>query len=249
MLHSDILRYVVATLLLMTCTASPAKVYVVSAGVADYPGDVCDLRLPVNDAKTIAWLYEKNCNAECRLITDSDATKANIDATMRALFTNARENDLVVFFFSGHGGPAGICTYDQTMLFSDVRKAMAVSKCRNKMIFVDACFSGKIRTSGRDSTSHASASQQSNVMLFLSSRSNETSLELASMDNGLFTTYLQKGLRGGADYDRNRIITAKELFNYVSKSVRKASDDRQHPVMWGKFSNNMPVMIWLKKQQ
>ena len=81
-------------------------------------------------------------------------------------------------------------------------------------------------------------------MLFLSSRSNETSIERRDMKNGFFTTYLQKGLRGGADANRDRTITAKELFDYVHKGVTKLSLNKQHPVMWGKFNNNMPVMTW-----
>ena len=42
----------------------------------------------------------------------------------------------------------------------------------------------------------------------------------------------------------NRTITAKELFNYVHSGVIQLSGNRQHPVMWGKFANNMPVMKW-----
>ena len=112
------------------------------------------------------------------------------------------------------------------------------------MIFADACFSGKIRTNSSSSQSELSDAKKANVMLFLSSRSDETSIERRDMDNGFFTTYLQKGLRGGADTNKDRIITAKELFNYVHTNVVKISNGKQHPVMWGKFSDNMPVMSW-----
>lgn len=81
-------------------------------------------------------------------------------------------------------------------------------------------------------------------MLFLSSRNEETSMERPDMQNGFFTTYLQKGLRGSADMNRDRIITSRELFKYVSKNVIDISNGKQHPVMWGKFSNNMVVMKW-----
>ena len=64
------------------------------------------------------------------------------------------------------------------------------------------------------------------------------------MQNGFFTTCLQRGLRGGADANRDKIITAKELFLFVSKGVKELSDDKQHPVMWGKFDDTMPVIAW-----
>lgn len=81
-------------------------------------------------------------------------------------------------------------------------------------------------------------------MFFMSSRSGEYTLEDSFMRNGIFTAYLQQGLRGSADTDRNRKITARELFEYVSQKVREKTDDRQHPVMWGKFDDDMVIMQW-----
>ena len=54
------------------------KIYLVAAGVSDYPGDKLDLRLPVNDATAIQWLYQKNKNAETVLLTNNQATKSNV---------------------------------------------------------------------------------------------------------------------------------------------------------------------------
>lgn len=81
-------------------------------------------------------------------------------------------------------------------------------------------------------------------MLLLSSRNNENSIERSDMKNGYFTEFLKKGLRGNADVNRDRIITAKELFDFVNKGVAEISQDKQHPVMWGNFDHNMPVMKW-----
>ena len=117
-------------------------------------------------------------------------------------------------------------------------------KCKNKIIFADACYSGKIRPDNPTSQSEIAATQKANVMLFLSSRSNETSFERIDMKNGFFTTFLEKGLKGNADVNKDRIITAKELFDYVHTNVEQLSNGKQHPVMWGKFPNNMPVINW-----
>ena len=62
------------------------------------------------------------------------------------------------------------------------------------------------------------------------------------MQNGYFTTYLLSGLKGDADKNKDQIITARELFDYVSVKVSQISGDRQHPVMWGKFSDNLILM-------
>ena len=80
-------------------------------------------------------------------------------------------------------------------------------------------------------------------MLFLSSRTNEVSRE-SRYKNSLFTIFLERGLRGGADTNRDRYITARELYDFVHKGVIEASGNKQHPVMWGKFDNNMTVINW-----
>lgn len=229
--------------LLVLCTSACAKVYLVSAGIADYPGTSSDLTLCAKDAETIAEVYKKNASMEYCLLLNEQATKKRIVKAMKKVYKKATANDIVVLFYSGHGYAGGFCAYDGNLTYGEVRKAMAGSKCRNKMVFADACYSGDMRTGGR-SQSAVSAAKKANVMLFLSSRSNETSAERATMENGFFTTYLQKGLRGGADKNRDRVITARELYEYVHGGVIELSNDKQHPVMWGKFANNMPVMKW-----
>lgn len=237
--------FTLLALLLISVGSNAQKVYAVCVGVADYPGESHDLRLCSNDAKTIQWLYHKNQKAESVLLTDKQATVANVSKAMKTMYAKAKEKDIIVLFFSGHGNKGSFVCYDKELKYDAVRQAMAKSKSRHKMVFADACFAGKMRQEGSFSTfSPDTDYSMVDVLLFLSSRSDETSIESRNMKNGFFTAYLQRGLKGGADADKNRIITAKELFDYVSKGVAKISKDRQHPVMWGHFDKNMPVMIW-----
>lgn len=236
-------KAIICTFILFSLAVSAnAKTYLVAVGVSDYPGTDKDLRLPANDAATVQYIYSKNSNAESILLTNSNATKSAVLSKLRSTFAKASENDIIVFFFSGHGSKGAFCAYDAQIPYSEIRQAMASSKAKNKMIFADACFSGKMRQ-GRKNTAEQSFNNY-NIMLFLSSRGNETSIERRDMKNGFFTSCLQKGLRGGADANKDRTITAKEIFNYVSTNVKTLSSDKQHPVMWGKFSDNMTVMKW-----
>ena len=82
------------------------------------------------------------------------------------------------------------------------------------------------------------------MLMFLSSRTNEYSIENRKMHNGFFTAYLDRGMRGAADANKDKVVTAKELFTYVSKGVKQLSGNRQHPVMWGNFSDDFVVMDW-----
>lgn len=223
------------------CTFATSKVHLVAVGIADYPGTANDLNLPAKDAATVKWLYEQNTNAVTAILTNTAATKEAILSSIRSTFRYASTDDIIVFFFSGHGYKGGFVAYDGYLDYDDIRKAMSESHCKNKMIFADACFSGKMR---QGSTEVKQEHERSSVMLFLSSRDNETSIERKDMKNGFFTSCLVDALRGKADSNRDRTITAKELFKFVSDNVRALSKNKQHPVMWGHFSDNMPVIQW-----
>ena len=235
-------------LLVFALAASPsvcrAEIYLLSVGISDYPGTRNDLRLPHNDAATIQWLYKQNKQAKTCLLINKNAKLAAVKKALRTMASMATQDDIVVVFFSGHGIKGGFVCYDGFLYYSDIYLALSVSKSRNKMVFADACYSGAMRQKRKNGKHNAKADGKGNVMLFLSCRNNEKSIETPQMTNGLFTYALQHGLRGGADYDKDRVITARELFNYVSKKVRKESNNRQHPVMWGKFPTNMTVMKW-----
>ena len=224
-----------------------ARTYLVSVGIADYSGfptKINNLSLTTNDAQTIANLYSKNTSVVYSLLLNEKATKDRIVRAIKKVFNKASKNDIVVFFFSGHGYPGGFCAYDGQIDYGEIRNAMSQSKSKNKMMFVDACRSGGMRVDGTTMQGSVTAAKNANVMLLLSSRNNENSIERRGMQNGFFTTYLQKGLRGNADANRDRVITAKELFSFVHQGVSQISSGKQHPVMWGNFDDNMPVMKW-----
>lgn len=228
-------------LLSLACMKTGAQnIYLISAGVSDYPGTERDVRTPAPDAKIIHRLYKKNSKAKSVLLTNSRATKTRILASARKLFSKAQPDDIVVFFFSGHGFQGGFATYDDYLFYSDIREVFAASKAGNKMFFVNACHSGDMREGQHGGFNDPN----NNIMLFLSSRPEEYSWEQSDMRNSWFTASLARALKGGADKNRDRIITARELFDAVSDMVVRLSDGAQHPVMWGNFKDSMPVMVW-----
>ena len=235
--------FIVAIFVLLPLTGQ-AKIYLLSIGISDYPGTQNDLRLPHNDAAAMQWLYKENKHAQVCLLMNDKAKVATIKKALQKMAAIATPNDIVVMFFSGHGIKGGFVCYDGFLYYNDIYSAIASCKSKNKMVFADACYSGAMRQGKRNAKVKSNVNKTSNVMFFFSCRSNELSIETSKMTNGFFTYALQHGLRGGADKNRDRIITAKELFGYVSAKVKQKSANRQHPVMWGNFSDNMPVMRW-----
>lgn len=226
-------------------TTASARNYIVCVGIADYPGTRNDLHLSANDALTMQQLYQKNGDATVTMFQNEQATVAAVRAAFDDYCRQATEADAVIFYFSGHGVPGAFVCHDDFLSYDDVVRALGTSSARHKIILADACFAGKARRSRRHATAETFA--ETSVLFFLSSRTNETSIENTTLRNSLFTAYLERGLRGGADTDRNRTITARELFTFVSEGVSDKSSDKQHPVMWGRFDHDMPLMVWPAK--
>ena len=233
------LFWVLFVWLLVCVVPVQAKVYLVSVGIADYPGMEKDLRVSDNDAKAIAKVFQATKDASVSVLVNGGATQAALLSTMHSAFANAQSNDAVILYFSGHGTPGAITCHDGELTYQYIFQMLKGCKASKKIIIADACYAGKMRTTQQQSTNYNSQS----VMLFLSSRTNERSKE-TKFKNSLFTIFLERGLRGGADTNKDRQITARELYDFVHKGVIEASDNKQHPVMWGKFNNDMTIIKW-----
>lgn len=240
------IRFVLLFILSVLCLTASAEIYVVAVGISRYQ-NISNLALPENDAKTIAKLY-KTRTKNVITMTGPYATRTNILKAMRDQFQRAGKSDMIVLFFSGHGYEGGFCPYninsrlEHALSYNDIYKAFRHSKATRKVVIADACMSGGLRQkrNSKNNSSHSS----SDVVMFLSSRTNEYSIENRRMTNGFFTAYLDRGLRGGADINRDKIITAKEIFTFVSNGVKEISRNKQHPVMWGNFDDNFIMIDW-----
>lgn len=245
--------YILLVLMFFVCGCKTSthdpKTYVLSIGIADYL-KIQDLRLPEKDAEAVTNLFN-NRNSDVLQLLGAQANKSKIIKEFKEICSKAGRHDRVIFYFSGHGYPGGFCPYDMSnriesgIQYEDIFSVFKQCKSDFKMIIADACYSGGIRVSSKDSNSDVQQKMtNSNVVTFLSSRTNETSIESPFMTNGIFTNSLIRGLKGGADNNRDKQITAKELFNFVSQAVKEKSRDRQHPVMWGKFRDDVVIVSW-----
>ena len=249
---------ILAALLLLPCIAEAKgkpKTWLVCVGISDYPDKKNKLEWPVRDAAIIKWVYEQNGNVETRMFLDKDATHENIAKGVKQLYAKAKKNDAVVFFYSGHGMPGSFDCINGYLKYDAIIDAMGASQAQRKIIFANSCFSGNLinkagekdqkqNTGDKKKQKNAKTSKNKGVMIFMSSRPNETSLGIRGMVHSVFPSYLQNALKGGADVNGDRTITAKELFDFVSQGVIKQTEDRQHPTMQGNFDDNMIILSW-----
>lgn len=243
--------FLISLLFCLASLSAPAqKLYVVSVGIADYKdSQINDLRWTETDVESFNNVMKKH-SKEVYTLLGRDATHANVLSTLRAVFAKASGNDAVILYFSGHGYPGGFCCYDMSqrgggLTYAEMASLFKGCQAKNKMVFADACFSGGLRKEKKQSDT-ANAVRNSEIMFFLSSRTNETSQEMMGGPNGQFTRFLVRGLGGGADKDRDKKISAKELYDFVHEGVITATANKQHPVMWGRFNNSMTILDWRK---
>lgn len=242
------MKSLLTLLILMLASAlMKAETYVVCVGIGNYAHPkIKDLNKTENDAKAIAEFFKKGTR-NVITITGRYATKSQILKVLKSQFSQASANDRIIFYFSGHGYPGGFAPYDMVprqdgLTYQEIVEIMNESEAREKLVFADACNSGALRRHNFSSPGNV------NLLFFLGSRGNENSIESIYLINGIFTRYLLRGLGGGADKDGDRKITASELFQYVNSIVRNHTHGEQHPVMWGKFDNDMVIVEYKKSK-
>lgn len=220
-----------------------ARTYVVSVGLGNYSDGENSLPCSLGDVKAISNFYKHYNNSDVFMLVDRNATRAHILKVLKEQFAKAGSSDEVIFCYSGHGFDGGVSCYDtENVVFcSEVQKIMRNCKAKRKIMFIMACHSGSFKNK-YDNDPRRRFEQKSDVMIYLSSRANEYSWENSRMDKSYFYDALLRALRGKADKNGDRIITARELFNYVNRDVIDQTGGRQHPQMYGNFSDNMVIV-------
>ncbi|MEC7242538.1 MAG: pre-peptidase C-terminal domain-containing protein [Myxococcota bacterium] len=212
-------------------TASSASdIYGIFVGISNYAGGVDDLDMTADDAEKLheglrgIGMREENS----RLLIDHQATQANLIAVTEELGSKMGEEDLLVFFYSGHGNRIARETFqredadniDETLTLydgeytDDSLDSLLSQHTRGKVLVVlDACFSGGF---AKDVIS------QSGRMGLFSSQEDATSAVAEKFRAGGYLSkfFLEAVSEKRADVDRNREITALELSQYIYERYR-----------------------------
>jgi hypothetical protein len=190
------------------------------------------------------------------LLTDKDATRANILNQLQRLFLSVHEDDLVLMYVSSHGsqkqsekglqGIGYIVTYDtmtesiwvDALDYQGFSERAAMLKARRKVVFLDTCFSGQASSGAKDLVPEVNVDART-ARLFLSgegtyvitsSKDDERSYESGALRNSYFTYFLMEGLKRGAEP-----ASLKDLFDFISRRVPASVADEkralQHPQM------------------
>lgn len=191
-------------------------------GINDYP-DSSRLFGCENDAKAMANILEFNedgsKNFDIQLETDIH-TKGELNKKIRLLFTG--EADVALFYFSGHGfcdeGGGIIVTPDYSecdmgVLMDQILCFANESKCKNKIIILDCCYSGNMGLSNNNGK-HSIIGN--GVTILTASSPQENAIEIG--EHGVFTALLLSALKGEAANILGK-ITPGSVYSYVDQAL------------------------------
>jgi hypothetical protein len=229
-------------------TKAPA-VFGVVVGIADYDGWLNDLEYADSDAIEFHRHFKlampsEVARGDLRLLTNGSATYHSIKSAIYEVFAKAGPDDFLVFYFSGHGNDGFFCPHDlfgAQLRHSEIKELFRRTEGRYRLIIADACYSGSIANSSPPATVSHAELMDSRIAVIMSSRTDQTSLEVSSLQNGLFTHALINGLQGHADENADKYITAGELFHYTKQCVMNATDNEQIPVIYGLNLFSIPL--------
>lgn len=194
-------------------------------GIDNYPS--VPLSGCVNDANAIANVLEThgdgspNFSVKLSTSPSESITRASLKELIESLFSG--DNDIAVLYFSGHGlitstGGYIITTdskqYDEGVSMDDILKLANNSNAKDRVIFLDCCYSG---TFGNPSIIGNNIAQLSEGLTVLTAcRDKESAMEVAGC--GIFTSLLVDALKGGAS-DLRGNITSGSIYAYVDEAL------------------------------
>lgn len=218
-------------------------------GVSKYEkAELGDLRYTGNDARRLASVLEEHCGFprdNIHLFCDDEGarapreprapTYADVLATTQEVSESAGEDDLILFFFAGHGNEISeepyLLTNDTRLNVIDataisvrkINRYLEQSRAKAKIRIFDACRAtygardlGLLRMR-RGFEEALLETPQASVTL-CSCSGGEIALEHQDFEQGVFSYYLCEGLAGAAAND-DGTVTVERLADYVKTSV------------------------------
>jgi hypothetical protein len=230
----------------------PGRRFAILVGNAVFPEDPTNLpalRCAANDVKALGELLaaEKHGSYEICPIVDKthDVGRREIYKRLR----DAKREDLVLIYFSGHGkldeeGNLYLATRDTqtaelpptSIPVEDIRRYMRESNAGSIIVILDCCYSGSVKKMYKgdvsDQAIQAIRGLEGEGKFFLTAGTDtQLAVENEADENSLLTKHIIEGIRSGkADSNSDGRVSFQELCSYVQKEV--PTEGKQKPKAW-----------------
>lgn len=177
------------------------------------------------------------------MFLNEEALQNSLMYDFTGLFHTLTENDRVIFYYVGHGFHNGVTnyltTYDthiQNIATTSISlrdvflDPFQKSKCKNALVFIDACATDIQEKNGRQILSNIDYSdlelkKNDNLYCaaFFSCQAGQSSYSCDDLAHGIWTYHLINAINGNVDsvIKRDKLITDRVLVDYLSIEVSK----------------------------
>lgn len=208
------------------------RVYGVFVGISNYGGRANNLMFTAEDARRAYQAMVRGAamrESDGIILTDQQATLANVRRAVQDVGSRAGPNDMFVFFYSGHGGRVPrsgpfqasdpdnqdetVVFYDADLRDDDMNGWLAPIRARASLLILDACFSGGF--------SKDVISAPGRMGLFSSEEDVTSGVAVKFRAGGYLAQFILEAVGDRlADADGDREITALELSQYLHERYR-----------------------------
>ncbi|QHG17610.1 ABC transporter substrate-binding protein [Nostoc sp. ATCC 53789] len=251
-------------------------------GVSEYGADITSLLAAIKDVEAMQRVL---LNPEMGGFAETDVTalknpdRQEVEDAIYRLFANRQKEDLLLFYFSGHGikdengklylsncntrKENGRLVKPSALAASVLNENMNESKSERQVVILDCCFSGAIARDmipRDDSTVNLQEELGGKGRAILtSSTSTQFAFEQEGLELSVYTRYLVEGIeKGAADKDGDGRISVDELHEYASIKVKQEAPamtpkiypvEEGHKIYLAKAPKGDPKLIYRKLVQ
>lgn len=231
------------------------KRWALVVGIDQYGGGIARLRYAAADARAIRDLLLDHLGFDdVILLLNEQARRADILKAVFQLKEVSHQNDQIFFYFSGHGVsfgegeaeigyllPQDAAGWDEAAVaiggisMSDLRERLVKLPAKHILLAVDACYDGYAaavyKSLPRDTENYLRIITTSKARQILTAgKRGQEVVESQAWGHSAFAFKLLEGLRKGlADGDGDGLVTAVELYSYLSPAVTSLTGGRQTP--------------------
>jgi len=244
----------------LVAPAKDATLHLVVVGINQYMNSDLNLNYAVPDAKGIVDYFQKKGSNLFRAVNviqlyDAEATRENILKTFQTLKEKAQPQDLVIFYFAGHGDnraeqwyfiPHEVTQPELTEEISvkgissdTISEELRQVRSLKVLLLLDSCKSGTALASFRgyeDRKAMSQLARSSGVHIIASTTPSQNAVEVSDLGHGVFTYLLLKGLSGeAASKSAGSTVSVYGLISYINAQLpvisQKYRAGAQYPVV------------------
>lgn len=203
-----------------SANAAGGRTFGIFVGITNYQGENSDLPGSAADAVQLArafqragWMQRSNAV----VLTDREATVANVRQAFRTVAPRVGPNDTLVFFYDGHGGSSELDLRGPDLSRSELGRLMSGVRGR-QLLVLDSCSAGGFERIVRGHSNRAG--------LFSSSASETSSTAPAVGAGGWLAYAFREAVNGAVQRRPDGSLDFNQVVSYVRRQYRAHNVDQ-----------------------